>query len=86
MTPPVVLVLVVVLWVISLATGLISQDRGYRLAVGQFGGTDAELSECLFSIGPQASLALHPSGEPCVLAKELIGRTGQLVFIPDQPH
>ena len=53
------------------------------LAIGRFGGTDDEIGQCYFSVGAGASLALHPTGEPCVLARELIGRTGTLLFVPD---
>ncbi len=64
---------------------LAAQGRGYTLAVGRFGGTDQEIQECYFSIGLGAMLTLHPKGEPCVRARELIGRTGTLVFVPDEP-
>ena len=53
------------------------------LAIGRFGGTDQKIVECTFSIGNGASLLLHPEGEPCKLARELIGRTGTIVFLPD---
>ena len=59
------------------------QSRIVTLAIGRFGGTDQEILECTFSIGQGASLILHPQGEPCVLARELIGRTGTLLFVPD---
>lgn len=53
------------------------------LAIGRFGGTDQEIQECDFAIGGGAMVMLHPTGEPCQLARELIGRTGTLVFLPD---
>lgn len=53
------------------------------LAVGRFGATDDELSQCYFNIGTGAMLALHPKGEPCPMARELVGRTGRLIFLPD---
>ena len=53
------------------------------LAIGRFGGTDQEIQECWFNVGSGAMVALHPTGEPCVMARELIGRTGRLVFLPD---
>ena len=53
------------------------------LAVGHFGGTDQEIEECDFAIGSGSMLMLHPKGEPCVLARELVGRTGRLVFVVD---
>ena len=64
-------------------TLLFGQPRVTALAIGRFGATDDELSQCWFSIGPAASLALHPAGEPCRLAKDLMGRTGVLLFVPD---
>ena len=59
------------------------QDRGYVLGMGRMGATDQEISECYFSVGRDAMLSLHPKGEPCQLARELIGRTGVLIFVPD---
>ena len=59
-----------------------AQPRGVTLAIGRFVGTDLEISECYFQIGA-AMLALHPKGEPCVLARELVGHTGRLIFVPD---
>ena len=53
------------------------------LAIGRFGGTDSEIMECDFAIGGGAMLMLHPSGEPCQIARELIGRSGRIVFVPD---
>ena len=69
-----------------LLTGLVAlsgQDRGYVLGMGRMGATDQEISECYFSVGRDAMLSLHPKGEPCHLARELIGRTGVLIFVPD---
>ena len=66
-----------------LAAVLDAQPRTYALAIGRFGATDDELSQCYFNIGTGAMLVLHPQGEPCVVARELIGRTGTLVFIAD---
>ena len=59
-----------------------AQGRTVTLAIGRFGGTDQEIQECWFAVGG-AMVALHPDGEPCVLARELIGRTGMLQFVPD---
>ena len=59
------------------------QARVVTLAIGRFGGSDQEIQECDFSIGSGAMLMLHPKGDFCVLAKELIGRTGVLTFTPD---
>ena len=69
---------------VSLITVLTGQDRGYTLAIGRFGAADEELSMCTFSIGA-ATLHLHPKGEPCLLARDLIGHTGRLVFLVDPP-
>lgn len=70
--------------IISLLVGaaLLAQPRTVTLAIGRVGGTDQEIEECWFAIG-QAMLALHPKGEYCLIARELVGRTGTLVFIPD---
>lgn len=59
-----------------------AQVRTVTLAIGRFGGTDQEIQECWFAVGG-AMVALHPAGEPCVLARELVGRTGTLQFVPD---
>lgn len=53
------------------------------LAVGRFGATDQELQECYFNLGQGAMLIFHPKGEACPLARELVGRTGRLIFLPD---
>lgn len=60
-----------------------AQPRVVTLAIGLFGGTDQEILECTFSIGTGASLMLHPKGEPCIVARELVGRTGTLMFVVD---
>ena len=60
-----------------------AQAGGYTLAVGLFEGTDQEIQECYFGINGGAMLVLHPNGEPCVIARGLIGRTGKLMFVPD---
>ena len=59
--------------------------RVFDLAIGLFGGTDQEIAECTFSIGQGASLVLHPNGNYCIRARELIGRTGTLMFVLDEP-
>ena len=66
-----------------LAAVLDAQPRTVTLGIGRFGATDQELQECWFSVGRNAMLALDPKGEPCIVARELIGRTGMLVFVPD---
>ena len=73
-----VAVSVVLLWL-----GVSAQPRTVTLAIGRFGGTDQEILECTFSVGTGAALLLRPKGEPCVLARELVGRTGTLTFVPD---
>ena len=75
---------VLVALLIGACAGLLdAQPRMMTLAIGRFGGTDDEIGQCYFSVGAGASLALHPTGEPCVLARELVGRTGTLLFVPD---
>lgn len=66
-----------------IAAVLAHAQARYTLAIGRFGGTDQEIQECYFAIGQAASLTLHPQGEPCRIARELIGRTGTLVFVAD---
>jgi len=81
-----IILLVVALWVLVLCVALIQAAQpmaGVTLAVGHFGGTDQELQECDFAVGIGAMLLLHPQGEPCVIARELVGRTGRLVFVVD---
>ena len=63
--------------------GAEAQERAWTLAVGRFGGTDQELQEGYFSVGQGAMLTLHPKGEPCQMARDIVGRTGRLVFIVD---
>ena len=72
-------------WIALFVLGalLTGQPPVTTLAIGQFGATDDELSQCWFNIGDGATLLLHPHGEPCRLAKDLIGRTGVLTFTPD---
>ena len=65
-----------------LAAVLDAQPRSVTLAIGRFGGTDQEIQECWFAIGG-AMVALHPTGEYCPIARELIGRTGTLIFVAD---
>ena len=66
----------------AVAGVLDAQPRTVTLAIGRFGGTDQEIQECWFSIGG-AMVALHPKGEACPIARELIGRTGTLTFVVD---
>ena len=65
------------------AAVLEAQPWVVTLAIGRFGGTDQEIQECQFSIGSGAMLVLHPKGEPCQVARELVGRTGTLMFVVD---
>lgn len=67
----------------GLMVGTSAQAEQWTLAVGCVGGTDMEIENCYFQMSEGAMLALHPSGEPCELARRLVGRTGKLVFIPD---
>ena len=73
------LLAVALLWLSVLLHG---QRESYTLAIGRLGGTDQELQECYFAVGG-AMVALNPKGEPCQIARDLVGRTGRLVFIPD---
>ena len=60
-----------------------AQTRAYTLAIGMVSATDSESTECYFQFGHASTLALHPKGEPCIQARELVGRTGRLVFMVD---
>lgn len=60
-----------------------AQPQTITLAVGRFGGTEQEILECVYSIGAGAALLLHPQGEPCRVARDLVGRTGVLIFVTD---
>ena len=79
------LALLIVALFLGYFVGAVAQERAYTLAIGRIGGTDLELEGCYYQIGAGAMLALHPKGEPCVLARELVGRTGRLVFLLDPP-
>ena len=75
--------LLVALIVLLSGADVPSQTRAsYTLAVGRLGGTAQEIQECYFGLNA-AMLILHPRGEPCQLARELVGRTGVLIFVPD---
>lgn len=54
-------------------------DEAYTFAAGRVGATD----DCEFTIGPTAMLLLYPEGVPCIRAREFVGRSGRLVFVPD---
>lgn len=75
--------LLVAMLVGALAGVLDAQPRVVTLAIGLFGGTDLEIEGCSFQIGQGARLALNPHGEFCQLAREQIGKTGTLMFVPD---
>ena len=83
MTERAVAVCLIIAGALMLASGAASQSRAYTIAVGRINPTEQESQECVFPIGQATSLLLHPHGEPCVMLRELIGRTGTLVFIPD---
>ena len=65
-----------------LAAVLDAQPRTYALAIGRFGATDQELQECYFSVN-RAMLILDPKGDMCAVARDLVGRTGTLIFVVD---
>ena len=68
---------------IGAMVGAGAQERAWTLAVGRFGGTDLEIEQCYFSVNGVAMLMLHPKGVPCSIAREIVGRSGRLVFIVD---
>ena len=51
--------------------------------MGGVGGRDQESQECYFASGQGAMLVLPPAGEPCRVARALVGKTGTLMFIVD---
>ena len=61
-----------------------AQPRTLMLAVGRMTGSETtENDQCLFPIGQGAVVMLHPSGEPCRIAREFVGTTGKLIWVPD---
>ena len=75
----------VVLLILGFGIVLLSaQSRSVTLAIGRVAATEQESQECVFPIGQGAAVLLHPKGEPCVLARGLIGKTGRLVFVLDE--
>ena len=60
-----------------------AEPRTVTLAIGTITANDLEREGCMFAIGQHTSLLLRPDGQPCVLAKELIGSTGTLMFVRD---
>ena len=74
-----------VLWILF-TLGMLTvygQGSGYLLAVGRMTANDQEREGCMFAIGQGTMLVLHPEGDPCVRAREFIGKTGTLFFVPD---
>ena len=78
------LLLIAVCGLLLYAFEVQSQTRAYTLAIGRItGDSTTEADACYFPIGQAAMLALHPNGEPCKIARGLIGQSGMLVFVPD---
>lgn len=84
----------VVLTLLCLAFGLYvygqTDDERYTLAIGAITANDQEQQECYFAFGGvnavrAAVVSFHPQNEACIRARELVGRTGRLVFVPDAP-
>lgn len=75
--------LLVLIALVVVGTVIVGQPRTVTLAIGRVSANDTEREACQFAIGNDASLVLHPQGIPCVLAKELIGSTGTLIFVRD---
>lgn len=67
----------------ALAGMLDAQPRVVTLAIGRINPTEQEQQECVFPIGQGAAILLHPEGEFCQIAREQIGKTGTLLFVPD---
>lgn len=70
--------------VIALIAVASAQPRTVTLAVGRMtGGETTESDQCYFPIGNGAALMLHPAGEYCPIAREFVGTTGKLIWVPD---
>ena len=81
-----VLVLVLLYWsgqVAPIIPIVHAQERAYTIAIGAIHPIEQEQQECVFPVGQGAAVLLHPKGEPCIRMRELIGRTGRLVFMVD---
>ena len=68
---------------VSWTVVLNGQPGPYLLATGRFGSTDQTLDACRFDIGA-AVITFELGGEPCLIATELIGQKGKLVFVVDE--
>lgn len=80
-----VLLITVVAVVIAWGVVIMAQPRTVDLAVGRMSGAETtENDECIFPIGTGAALMLHPNGEYCRIAREFVGTTGKLVWVPDK--
>lgn len=70
---------------ILLAWGMVAAaPRVVTLASGRIDAPALDAHECSVVIGAGATLVLHPAGEPCRVARELVGRSGTLVIIADE--
>lgn len=58
------------------------QPRVVTLAIGRVTATDQEAQECYFYFS-YAFVIFPPRGEFCPIAREQIGKTGTLIFVPD---
>lgn len=76
------LVVVIIAIVVAVAW-LDGQERGYVLAIGTLEASESERGECYFAVGRHTMIAVHPQSTACVRLHELLGTTGQLIFVPD---
>lgn len=74
---------VLVGFVIAAVAGVLdAQPRVVTLAIGRVTATDQEAQECYFYFS-HAFVIFPTSGEFCQIARELVGKTGTLIFMPD---
>lgn len=66
----------------AVAGVLDAQPRVVTLAIGRVTATEQESQECYFYFS-YAFVILPVNGEFCPIAREQIGKTGTLLFVPD---
>lgn len=66
----------------ALAGMLDAQPKVVTLAIGRVTATEQEAQECYIYFG-YAFVIFPSAGEFCPIARELVGKTGTLLFVPD---
>ena len=62
---------------------LAGQPQTLMLAVGRVEATAEEADQCSFHVN-EASLRLHPDGDPCQWMRPYVGKSGTIFFAPDK--